>query len=164
MLTFKFFLTFLWRLVAPIVVPAFLLFAKKTAIATTHYAQPQVQRYLLPKFLQWAETPDEHLPGGLYEPTVLKIYQRFGWFVCSWYWLALRNVGSGIVWNDGKEVPAKIRDMSAEDQAKFGVHEKRTLLWRLAILTGWEVTRDWHSTKTDQGFWATPRFTVRLLK
>lgn len=88
----------LWRIPAPFVVPFFLLFARKTDYVTTHLAQPSVQRYVLPDWLFWASTPDETLPAGLYEPTALKIYKVVGWFLTSWYWLGIRNVGSGIMW------------------------------------------------------------------
>lgn len=38
--------------------------------------------------------PDE--PSiGQYEPTVHRVYKRFGWYVAVWYQMALRNVGHG---------------------------------------------------------------------
>ena len=81
------------------------------------------------RWAAFAETPDEHLPGGLYEPTQLKIYERFGWFIASWYWLAWRNVGHRMRWDKGFAVPSNIRQLSAEEQAKYGI-------WKPGKLTG----------------------------
>lgn len=70
-------LAFLYKFVAPFVVP-FLIIKKSPPL--------------------WATTPDDmKIPQGLYEPTVKKIYDRFGWFVSAWYWLGFRNAGHGIV-------------------------------------------------------------------
>lgn len=80
-----------------------ILLARKTDEITTHFNQPIVQRYRLPKPLQWMETPDEHLPGGLYEPTHALVYKYCGWFIASMYWILLRNVGGGITW--GVSIP-----------------------------------------------------------
>lgn len=47
-------------------------------------------RWRLPKWARWLETHDENdglLPGGLYEPAIKKIYNRFGWIVASIVWL-----------------------------------------------------------------------------
>jgi hypothetical protein len=49
------------------------------------------------------DLPDE--PSiGQYEPTVHRIYRRFGWHIAVWYQMALRNVGHGwpyrwVQWN-----------------------------------------------------------------
>lgn len=67
---------FLYRFVAPFVVP-FLIIKKNPPL--------------------WATTPDDMtIPQGLYEPTVKKIYDKYGWFISTWYWLGFRNVGHGI--------------------------------------------------------------------
>ena len=157
-----FFLMFVWRLCAWLFMPLFLLFARKTDEQTTHYAQPVVQRYRLPPWLAWAESPDEHLPGGLYEPTVRRIYERFGWFVSSWYWLGLRNVGNGIVWALGHEVPLPLKHMTPIEQAWYGVWRKQRVILGIRFMWGWETVRDWHNTKTSQGYWAVPHVTARL--
>lgn len=52
---------------------------------------PPAVRGDLPHWARWWETFDERLPGGMYEPTVVRVYQRFGRYVCSVYWLAGRN-------------------------------------------------------------------------
>ena len=71
--------TFILRLVAPIIVLLGLPFAKKTSRKTTHYGQdPEVQRYVLPKWLGIFNTPDED-GWPMYEATVAKLYNKYGW-------------------------------------------------------------------------------------
>jgi len=41
----------------------------------------------LPNWLSWLSTPDERLPGGLYEPAHKALFERYGKWVASWYWL-----------------------------------------------------------------------------
>lgn len=48
---------------------------------------PGVIRGTLPDWAWWLETPDEPLPGGMYEPTVRKWYETYGWHVCAVLWL-----------------------------------------------------------------------------
>ena len=165
MTIYRYALVILWRLLNIIPLPVFilLLFAKKTDAKTTHSNQLEVQRYRLPKWARWAESPDEHLPGGLYEPTVKTIYDSLGWFFTSVYWIGWRNCGNGIVWGLGHEVPKKIKDMNETEQKLYGVWRTEKTLWKFKFIYGWETTRDWHSTKTKRGIWATPHFTIRLL-
>lgn len=158
------FADFLLLLLAPLLlVPIALCFARKTDEKTAHYGQdPNLQRYRLPQAFFFLETPDEHLPGGLYEPTVQKIYDRCGWWICSWYWLGLRNVGHGMWWRYGKEVSKHIRHMSAEEQVELGIYSRERKLWLIKFKYGWKSVNDWHSVKTEKGIWAVPRFSVRL--
>lgn len=47
---------------------------------------------ILPRWLAWLNTPDDPGPSqGMYEPQVLAVYNRFGWYVKTWYWLGWRN-------------------------------------------------------------------------
>lgn len=157
-------LTLFMRLAGPLlIVPFALLFAKKTDAKADHHGQdPLIKRYVLPKFFKWLETPDEMLPGGLYEPTMLNIYNRYGWWVSSWIWLGFRNVCHGLWWPLGKEVPKKLREMSPEEQVDAGIHSTATQFLGLKILTGWKTVNDRYSTKTKGGIWAVPRVSVRL--
>lgn len=50
----------------------------------------------LPKPFRWMETPDNPLPGDLREPLVRKVYERFGFYLCSVYWLGWRNRAYGL--------------------------------------------------------------------
>lgn len=166
MIPLKFFLMILWRLanVVLLCAPTMVLcaFARPTHQMTTHYGQPDVQRYRLPAWARWAESPDEHLPGGLYEPTVAALYAKVGWYLTSVYWVGLRNVGNGIVWGEGREVPMRLKDMTADERARSGLWVKERKFWKVRLIWGWEVTRDWHSTKTDRGYWASPILTLRF--
>jgi hypothetical protein len=50
-------------------------------------------------FLKWMETPDMPLPGGMYEPTVEKVYGDGGWLratFTAYIWLGLRNRAHGL--------------------------------------------------------------------
>lgn len=63
-------------------------------------------RHHLPAWASWLDTPDQMLPGDLSIPTVRSIYDRWGWFICSWYWLGWRNPAQGLAWSFGKDVAA----------------------------------------------------------
>jgi len=154
----------LLRLIAPFLVPIVLIFAKKTDVKTTHYNQPDIQRYKLPKIFFFLETPDELLPGGLYEPKIKKIYEKYGWFMASWSWLGTRNVGHGVMWNEGHEIPKPIWQMSDEEKKNFSVFTKEIPLGFIKIIYGYKGVNDWYSLKTNQGIWAVPRLTMRLTK
>lgn len=170
MIHLKYFLIIVWRLLNVIPIPAAVvcLYARKTDEKTTHYGQPDIQRFVLPWWLEWAGTPDEHLPGAMYEPTVKKLYDKFGWYWTSVYWIGWRNPGNGIVWDDGREVPKKIKVMTEAEMAEHGVWRKTKVWGRLKVMYGWETVRDWYGTKTPKGedgfggWWAVPHFTVRL--
>lgn len=130
------------------------IFAKKTDKKATHHGQVDVQRYELPKWLFFMETPDEMLPGGLYEPTVLKIYEKYGWLITSYYWLCIRNVGHGFRWMFGVEVPSKSTPVELETiDLKY-----------IFLLKGWQIYSDRYNKKTKSGFIAVPKLTIRTKK
>lgn len=146
-----------------LLVPIALCFAKRTDDRTTHYGQdPGIQRYRLPRAFRFLETPDELLPGGMYEPTVLQIYNRLGWWLCSWYWLGLRNVGHGMWWRFGKSVPLHLKHMTLEQQKEYGVFSRERTFWKFRCVYGWKTVNDWYSLQTQRGILAVPRFTIRL--
>lgn len=161
---FLMFLQFALRFVAPFIVPIALIFAKKTSVITTHYAQPPIQRYKLPSWLFFMETPDELLPGGLYEPKIKKIYEKYGWFMASWSWLGTRNVGHGLMWDHGKEIPKHIAIMSDLEREHYGIFSVTKIYGPIKIIYGYKGVNDWYSLKTNKGIWAVPRFTMRLTK
>lgn len=55
------------------------------------YGRDSVMRGDLPDWLGWLRTPDERLPGGLYETEHANLYAKYGKWVASWYWLGVRN-------------------------------------------------------------------------
>ena len=85
-------------LLAPILAPIALLFAKwdDKPSADSNGQHPEVIRGDLPAWAWFLETPNERLPGGTYEPTVADILARRGPFLCSWYWLGIRNRMQGL--------------------------------------------------------------------
>ena len=54
----------------------------------------------LPKWATFLSTPDERLPGGLYESTVASVYDKYGKWITSLYWLGVRNclMGLAVAW------------------------------------------------------------------
>ena len=109
----------------------------------------------LPRWLAWLGTPDERLAGGLYEPAVLSIYQRFGRFFCAWYWLGLRNTMHGLAAVFGVPTSAGWAD-------GFGLQRRGRLWWirwpllggRLAFKAGYRIY------VIDGAFLAVPVFTI----
>jgi hypothetical protein len=83
--------------IGPLLVAVALLFAKWDDKATldSNGMVPAV-RGDLPSWAWWLGTPNERLPGGTYEPTVRMVLADHGRFVCSWYWLAIRNRQQGL--------------------------------------------------------------------
>ena len=90
-------LTFFLALTAPLLVLLALPFIKWDKEATMEdESRYSLVRGDLPKWLDFLSTPDERLPGGIYEPAVAAIYAKYGATVCSWYWLGLRNRMHGL--------------------------------------------------------------------
>ncbi len=146
---------------AMVLTPLWLLFAKKTTVVTNHHNQKHIQRYVLPKWLQWAATPDEHLPGGMYEPAVLAVYEKTNWFVSSWNWLGVRNMGAGIPWGQAIPVPNYFHKLTDAQKRGHGIWQKSIPLWLVEIRYGWWVFKDNYSLHTDKGFVAVPHITLR---
>lgn len=158
-------LHFFLRFVVPFIVPIALLFAKKSDKLTSHYGQdPDVQRYKLPKLFTWLETPDEDLAGGLYEPTVKKIYNKFGWYICSWYWIGIRNQCQGLLWTQGFEVTELDyfvkKQMVGKPLSKFPT--KQINLYWFQIVFEWEVAHDHYLDYTTTGYFAIPKMSLRV--
>lgn len=111
----------------------------------------------LPKWLSWFSTPDERLPGGMYEPAVSKMYDRWGKWVTSWYWLGIRNALFGMAFAFGKPTTDYIPDLP------LGLW-KRDDIWRYSVkfgpikfLCGYKVYK-----VLDGSFRAAPCFTLML--
>lgn len=149
----------LWRPLSKIFVPIALIFSKKTYYDKVY----KVWRRSMPKWAYFMETPDEHLPGAMYEPTVKKIHEKYGWFICSLYWLAWRNVGHGIKWRKGFEVPENAKEISNLELKKYGVEKRIKFFGPLIFKYGIQVYRDKFKVYAkNTGMWAVPQFTIRL--
>nr|WP_315237729.1 hypothetical protein [uncultured Albidiferax sp.] len=110
----------------------------------------------LPRWLAWLGTPDERLPGGLYEPTVKSIYRRFGHVWCAWYWLGVRNRVHGLAAMLG--VPT-----SAFWPPEPGYYTRGNLWWLRYPLLGGRLAfkAGYRSYKLLDGtFLAVPVFTI----
>lgn len=157
-------LHFFLRFVVPFIAPIALLFAKKSDRVTTHYGQdPAIQRYRLPKLFKWLETCDEDLAGGMYEPTVKKIYDKFGWYICSWYWIGLRNQCQGLLWTQGFEVTeldyALKKVWGEMPEEKFPTRQIN-LYW-FKIVFEWEIAHDHYLDYTTTGYYCIPKMTLK---
>jgi hypothetical protein len=146
--------------------PFALLFAKETDRKTTHYGQdPSIQRYVLPKAFWWMETPDELLPGGMYEPTVKTIYDECGWFICSWYWIGIRNVLHGLRWSFGREASKDIDLMSEDQKRNEDFYEVTKKVLFIYVIYGWKTYHDHYKLSAKKsGEWAVPFVTIRFKK
>lgn len=150
----------LYRIVAPILVPIALLFTIKTKERNKTWAPhlenefPSVMRRL-PSWLKFMETPDDQLiPSGLYEPTVLKIYKKYGWFISQWYWLGFRNVGHGLFYKLGF-------DVTGWPEERIELLKKKKEFGPFEIRYGHKILTDWYLVYGGS-LYAMPRFTIRL--
>lgn len=87
-------------LLPPLLVP----FALLVAMLTTPSHPPGMWPAYLPRAFAWLQTPDQALPGDLTIPAVGAIYVEHGWFICSWYWLGIRNSAQGLAAKFGRPV------------------------------------------------------------
>lgn len=111
----------------------------------------------LPAWAHWYQTPDERLPGGTYEPTVLSVYKTFGKWVTSFYWLVLRNRLQGLAWRFRRPMvtPWELRDGLQVQETPQG------LLWfRRRPVGPWVAKTGWRQYVVDGTPWAVPCLTI----
>ncbi len=146
--------TLILRLIAPFAVGLGVWFAKKAPVPTTHYGQDaNIQRYVLPKWLNIFNTPDEH-GWPMYEETVAKIYHKYGWRVAMWYNLGLRNQAQGWLWLFGYQVTEQqYKDNKATNYRLFN---KFYNLGLFTVSFGWEVAKDHYKSHTTTGYYVIP--------
>jgi hypothetical protein len=135
-------------LTAPIWVLLALPFIKWDKTQSTLYGIPTF-RGDLPNWLYWLSTPDERLPGGLYEPAHKEVFDKWGKWVASWYWLGVRNRMMGLGHSLGIQATEYIPDQRGfyrnGDVWQYSVH---IVFIRIAL--GYKVY------KMADGFWAVP--------
>jgi hypothetical protein len=167
-------LHFLLRFITPLIVLVGVFFAKKATRKTTHYGQdPDVQRYVLPKWLSWFNTFDED-GWPMYEDTVAKLYKKFGWRVALYYNLGLRNQAQGLLWTRGVEVSEYYRmlhrkgHLNPEEMGHFNflkedynLQESTLNLGLFKIVFEFEIARDHYLDYTETGFYAIPNLTFK---
>lgn len=116
----------------------------------------------LPEKYSDYETPDEKLPGGLYEPTVFKKFTEDGPEKCAFYWLGIRNRAHGFAMRFAK--PASRYWTDAEGLQEQGEGEDRIWLERKFYLgKRFERLRGYRVYSKDGGksFYATPVWTIK---
>ena len=149
--------TFL-NLLCPFLVPLALLFAKweKEPSSARAGEEPAI-RGDLPKWLSWFSTPDERLPGGMYEPTVAAMYEKRGKWLTSWYWLGVRNCLFGLALRLGKPTTDYIPDLPLGFWERGDIWRYSVKLGPFKFLTGYKVYK-----LLDGSFKAAPCFSIML--
>ena len=130
----------LLNLLCPLLVPLILPFAKWDTEAThARVGEQAVIRGDLPKWLSWFSTPDERLPGGLYEPTVASMHARWGKWITSWYWLGIRNCLFGLSLRLGKPATDYIPDEPLGFWQRDDIWRYSARLGAFKFITGYKV-------------------------
>ena len=115
----------------------------RTADGPTDWDPSFIIRGDLPQALQWAQTMDERFPGGMYEPTITKMYGNgspLRALFTSYMWAGHRNRAHGLAFNWGKRAVGYIAD-------PFDLSESNDR-------TGWvELDDGWHFSRTSDGVW-----------
>lgn len=107
----------------------------------------------LPDWLYWLSTPDERLPGGLYEPAHKAVFDKWGKVVASWYWLGVRNRMMGLGHSLGIPATEYIPD-------KRGMYRNGDI-WQYSAQIGFiRVALGYKVYKMSDGFWAVPTCSV----
>jgi len=152
------------RFVVPFIALIACLFMRKTDRKTTHYEQDgNIQRYRLPSLFKFMETLDEDLMGGLYEPTVKKIYDKFGAYWCSVYWIGLRNQAQGLLWTRGYEVNENDYKMNKilKDQGEYLFDHKEFNFRLFRLVFEYEVVHDHYRDYTTTGYYCIPKLSFK---
>lgn len=108
----------------------------------------------LPGWLSWLSTPDERLPGGLYEPEHKKLLNKYGKWFASWYWLGVRNALFGLAM--AFRIPADSHIPDVRGWYRSGkVWQYSAQLGPIRFVMGYKVYRI-----LDGSLWAAPCFTA----
>lgn len=125
-----------------------------------HQGVGSVIRGDLPRWLSWFSTPDERLPGAMYEPTVAAMHAKWGKWVTSWYWLGFRNCLMGLAVQLGKTTTDYIPEepLGFWERGDVWRYSKVLTLWKLPLkfVIGWQVYKTLNGT-----FQAAPVFTLK---
>lgn len=174
---------FLFRFLAPFVIPFVLLFARKATKLEVegklpYNFKPEIQRYTLPKWLEDFTTQDDFLVPAIYEKSVMKQYEKYGWWIASYLGLAFRNVGMSLSWSMAKPVSGYWHSLSEQEKDEKGLFDNHytskpftiNLLFKkwhcegLVLKVGYVTYRDYRCKLTNSGFVAVPRVTLRVVK
>jgi hypothetical protein len=112
--------------------------------------------------LDWIDTPDDFLPACTYEPTILKMYHHFGWFITSWWNLSFRNVGMAFTWRLAIPVSNYWYAISDQEKQERGLFDNHYRISKLVLKIGYISYRNWKNYRDMGNFVAVPRITLRL--
>lgn len=161
-----FFCELAFRFMAPFVIPFMLLFRQKATVEEYAPSLPyqngiDIQRYKFPKVLDCMEVQDDwNFPS--YEPAMLKLYNKWGWWVATYVNLALRNVGSGLMWQLAIPVSDYWVHLSDEEKQSKGLFDNDYSLGRVVLKVGFVTYRNWKGKYGGSKFLAVPRITLRV--
>lgn len=152
----------LLRLVAWAIVPFALIKVKPIIGAKVPYdIGAEIPRYKLPDWAAFLEMPDDYnFPA--YEPTMMKIYNRFGWRVATWVNLSFRNVGLGLIWEYGVPVSGYDYQITQEERAITGTFRQVTKCGFIKIIKGYSSFKNWKPEQFSSEFVAVPTISIRL--
>lgn len=106
-----------------------------------------------PNWLYWLSTPDERLPGGLYEPAHKAVFDRWGKWIASWYWLGIRNRMMGLGHSLGIPATEYIPDVRG--------FYRNGAVWQWSVhIVFIRIALGYKVYKMADGFWAVPTCSI----
>ena len=128
------------NIVCPMLVLLALPFVKwDAAPSAARQGETAVIRGDLPGWLSWFSTPDERLPGGMYEPAVASMHARWGKWITSWYWLGIRNCLFGLSLRLGRPATDYIPDEPLGFWQRDDIWRYSARLGAFKFITGYKV-------------------------
>lgn len=120
-----------------------------------------IQRYRLPDWADYLEMPDDYnFPA--YEPTMLKIYDRCGWFFATWVNLSFRNVGQSLAWEYAVPVSGYDYAITDSERVEKGIFKTVKKIWPLKVIYGYSSYRNWKKEIGGE-FVAIPSISIRFI-
>jgi hypothetical protein len=148
------FLIMVLNIVAPLLVLLALPFARWDAKPTEGYIRGD-----LPSWAYWISTPDERLPGDLGISEHRSLFEKYGMWFASWYWLGIRNPLFGLSFIFGKiavdYMPEMVSMTGLWERAEDGIWQYGARIGSFKFACGYKVYK-----LPIGSFWAVPCFTV----
>lgn len=156
-----------WRLIAWLVIPFCMLFLKKANMGEIQDKIPykigtDIQRYVFPKWAECVEMIDDYgFPA--YEPSMMKLYKKTGYFFTTWYNLSFRNCAMSLSWQLAIPVSDYWVHLSDEEKDEKGLFDNHYRLGNIVLKVGYVSYRNWKGAHGGSKFLAVPRVTLRRL-
>lgn len=115
-----------------------------------------ILRGSLPSFLSFLETPDQRLPGDLTIPSVKDIFDKYGKYITSWYWLGIRNQMMTLAIRLGQDTTDYIPEQPYGYWERGDIWRYSISLGRFTFVTGYQVYK-----VLDGSFKAAPVFSLK---